>query len=107
LYEVIKKVIWLRQFLSTVGHTQTSPTTIHCDNQASIRLSYNLDDPRQNKHVDNFYHFSQEQIEVGEMIVKYYPSFANIVDLFTKGLPTDRYCSLRSTLSISKVTETS
>ncbi len=52
-----KEAIWLRRLLSELLSPLTSPTTIHCNNQAAIKLTHNNNYHARTKHIDIRYHF--------------------------------------------------
>ena len=87
------------------GHLQSSPTVIHCDNQAALRLAKNPDDPGKNKHIDLRFHYIREQLKQGEIVLQYCPSAHNLADIFTKALPVQQFKILRERLSITDVTQ--
>ena len=85
LYNCAKQIIWLRRLMEQIGHRQQHATTIHCDNQACIRLAFNPDDLGKNKHVDLRFHYTRELIEDQHIQLQYCPSATNVSDIFTKG----------------------
>lgn len=48
--------------------------------------SYNCDNNKKSKHIDEKYRFRNDEIEKGTISVNFTPSFDEIADIFTKPL---------------------
>src|SRR3954469_16406153 len=57
-----KESIWIRQFLTEIGHQQSKPTTILQDNQSTIALAHNPINHSRTKHIDVIHHHIRELI---------------------------------------------
>jgi len=56
LFECTKSVMWARQFLSSLGFLQDSPTPIAQDNMSTIAISNNGNYMGRTRHMDIRYH---------------------------------------------------
>lgn len=54
-----KEAIWLRQLLAKLGVIRNLPTSLHVDNQSSIKLVQNPIFYDRTKHFKMHYHFSR------------------------------------------------
>ena len=86
-----KEVAWLRTFLSEIGHTQDSPTSLYIDNQSAIALAKNPEFHNRTKHIAVHYHFICEKIKDGELAPIYVPTGEQTADILTKGLPKVKF----------------
>ena len=77
---------------------------IRCDNISAISLASNLVFHARTKHVEIDYHFIREKVLLGQISVQHVSTLSQIVDIFTKSLPTARFLSLADKLSIRSST---
>ena len=99
-FEAAKECIWIRTLLIAIDRPPETPTTILCDNTASINLS---EDPLLHsrvKHVDIKFHFLRERVQSQELKVSYINTKDNIADLFTKALAVQQFVRLRGFLGL-------
>lgn len=82
---VAREVIWLRQLLSQLHHPQPT-TTIYSDNTGCIALANNPAHHQRSKHIDVQYHYVREQVEAGNVQMKYVATEHMIADIMTKPL---------------------
>jgi len=72
------------------------PTALFCNSNAAIDVAY---DPKLNdlsKHIDITYHFTRQEIEQGNVSVRYVPLEDNLADICTQGMTrygNDDICS--------------
>jgi hypothetical protein len=80
------EIMWLRNLLADIGHPQTKPTTVFCDNTAAISVAKSLTVSARTRH------FSWRQHKIRELVANktvhplYVHTTANTADAFTKGL---------------------
>jgi Reverse transcriptase (RNA-dependent DNA polymerase) len=86
-----KEVAWLRAFLSEIGRSQNSPTSLFIDNQSAIALAKNPKFHNRTKHIAVRYHFIREKIEDKEILPQYIPTSEQVADILTKGLPKAKF----------------
>lgn len=99
-FEPSKEGIWLRTLLNGINYTTTEPTTICCDNNASINLS---GDPALHdciKHINIKHHFLHERVQSNEISLSYINTNDNIADIFTKALDTKKINGFREFLGL-------
>ena len=82
-----KEAIWLRRLLSELLSPLTSPTTIHCDNQAAIKLAHDDNYHARTKHIDIRYHFIRQVIADDTIKLIFCPTDDMVADCLTKALP--------------------
>lgn len=87
--EVLRELIWHREFQKELGNEQLKATVIRADNQAMIAQSKNTVNHMTSKHYRIAQAFNREQVEneVGEF--EYTESKENESDMFTKELGRD------------------
>ena len=99
-FETAKECIWLRTLLDAIGHQQTLPTIISCDNTATKTLS---EDPLLHsrvKHIDIKYHFLRERVQSTDLHLTYVNTRENTADMFTKALDVKQFNYLRNSLGL-------
>nr|GEY42172.1 retrovirus-related Pol polyprotein from transposon TNT 1-94 [Tanacetum cinerariifolium] len=83
------QVLWMQTQLTDYGfHFNKIP--IYCDSKSAIAISCNPVQHSRTKHIDVRYHFIKEHVEKGT-IELYVKTDYQLVDLFTKALPADRF----------------
>jgi hypothetical protein len=111
--EASREAIWLRSLLRelellpddatsihTRGDFDASATTVFCDNNGAIALSFDQAFHARVKHVDVRYHFIREQVEAKAIVLKRVPSAENVADIFTKPLARPLFEKHRSRLGL-------
>ena len=81
--EATREVLFLKQLLRSIG-VATSVPTIYSDNTGCIQVSK---DPVQHwklKHIDTKYHFIRDNVQEGNVQVKYIDTKRNLADMLTK-----------------------
>jgi hypothetical protein len=80
------EAVWLCSLLHKLELLPDGPTTLFCDNNGAIALSFDQAFHAHVKHVDVRYHFIREQVEAKQITVRRVPSAENVSDIFTKPL---------------------
>nr|GFC70326.1 retrovirus-related Pol polyprotein from transposon TNT 1-94 [Tanacetum cinerariifolium] len=84
------QVIWMRTQLTDYGfHFDKIP--MYCDSKAAIAISCNPVQHLRTKHIDVRYHFIKEKVEKGIVELFFVGTEYQLVDLFTKALPIERF----------------
>jgi hypothetical protein len=65
-----------------------------------LYLSSNPVQHKSTKHVENDFHFAQDQVALGEATVLHVPTTSMFTDVFTKGLPSVVFGNFRSGMNI-------
>jgi len=76
--------------LHEIGFSQSSPTTIHCDNQNVIALNENPKYHSRSKH-ETQYHFTQKKVLDKKIQLKYVSTSDMTIDIFIKSLPRNKH----------------
>jgi hypothetical protein len=83
---------WLRAFFEDIGHAQTKPTELLCDNQAAIILSRDTQFCARSKHIACKFHFVRNDIVgKGQAVVCYVNTNDQVADIMTKSLGHDKH----------------
>jgi hypothetical protein len=93
---------WLRQLLADLTFDQPGPTTLFCDNQATIRLVRNPEFHKRTKHINIKYHIICENEARGFIRITYIPTADNVADIMTKRLPRDRFSRQRMLMGLTE-----
>nr|GEV32544.1 retrovirus-related Pol polyprotein from transposon TNT 1-94 [Tanacetum cinerariifolium] len=80
------QVIWLRRMLVDFNNEQYGPTTIFCDNKATIAMTRNPAFHSRTNHIDIRFHFIRDLTSEGIIELKYCPTNEQVADVFTKTL---------------------
>ena len=97
-----KECIWLRRLTSQLFNNVTSPTTLHCDNQAAIHLATDDNYHARTKHIDIRFHFIRQTIMDGAINIVYCPTQDMTADILTKALPKHKVAIHSQNLGICR-----
>jgi hypothetical protein len=95
-----KEALWLRRLLFELFPSLEAPTTLFCDNQATLRLIEDDNYRAQTKHIDKRYHFIRELAQKGALQLMYCPTDDMAADILTKALPKWKATFHASTLGL-------
>ena len=87
----VTEVIWLRALLRDLGHEQTRPTTLLCDNQAAIAIGSNDVHHARTKHIDIRHHFIRDHIADDVISMQWVSTHQQEADILTKPLSAAPY----------------
>nr|GEY85425.1 copia protein [Tanacetum cinerariifolium] len=93
------QILWMRLRLTNYGF-QFNKIPLYCDNKSAIALSGNNVQHSRAKHIDVRYHFIKEQVENGVLELYFVRTEYQLVDIFAKPLPRERFNFLFEKLSI-------
>ncbi len=65
---------------------QNKPTPIYEDNQSCIAMIHGQSNHQKSKHISPKYHYTREQVQIGEIEVKYIKTEEMTADILTKPL---------------------
>jgi hypothetical protein len=94
------EAIWLRRLLNELRILDDKPTSIYCDNQSSIKLSYNPVFHEKSKHFQIDYHFTQQKVEDNSIKVEFISSQEQPADILTKPLGRIKFDNCRRKLHL-------
>ena len=93
-YGAAKENAWLCTLLKEIDIISSEPTTIFCDNNATICLSQDPLHHERVKHIDIKYHYLREQAENKILKLQYINMNDNLADIFTKALEGSKFTRL-------------
>ena len=100
LSSAAQEAVWMQKLLQEIKFAKAEPILIYEDNQSAIGLAKSSRHHVKSKHIDIKYNFIRSQVEEKRIIVEYCPTENMIADLFTKGLPSEKFKRLRSALGM-------
>jgi hypothetical protein len=83
--EARREIMWLRELLETLGHSQPI-TTLRCDNQGAIALTKKPSSHPRTKHIAIRHHQTREWAEQGMIRIEYVDTKSPKADILTKPL---------------------
>ena len=83
--------------------SESSWTTLWCDNQSSIHISLSRVENQRTKHIEIHMHFIRRLIQDGLLRLEYLSTERKVADIFTKPLTSPRFLQLRSILGVKEV----
>jgi len=93
------ELLWMRIILNDLQVACEEPMILYCDNKSVISIAHNPVQHDRTKYIEIDRHFIKEKLDSGLITTSYIPSGLQLADLFTKGLPTERFhnltCKLR------------
>jgi len=93
-----QEAMWLKSVLEELGLGCPKPLLIAEDNKSTIEFADHPGHHRKTKHIQRRFHYVREQIQEGNIRLKYCKGEDNIADIFTKPLYPDDFCRHRSQL---------
>ena len=103
LSSAAQEAVWLRKLLMNLEFASDEPMLIYEDNQSTICLAKSNRNHSKSKHIDIKYNFIRDVINCEKVKLEYCPSNDMLADIFTKGLPSERFCRLRLLLNIKSI----
>lgn len=88
------QAVWMRRILEKLSHSQTSCTTVLCDNSSTIKLSKNQVMHGRSKHIYVHFHFLRDLTREGAVELVHGGTQDQMADLMTKPLKQDAFLKL-------------
>jgi len=82
-------------------NSNTNSTIILADNQATIKMSSNLVNHLQVKHIDTSYHYVQNKVEEKAIRLKYILIDQMMINDFIKSLKSGKFLRFRSIMRLT------
>jgi hypothetical protein len=92
---ITQEIIWMNQYMTELQMKDSSPSIVHCDNQAAIQISTNDTHHSRTKHIDIRFHFVRQAIKNHHIQLEYINTKEQEADINTKGLTSVIYRRLR------------
>ena len=101
------EAVWIRRLLGELKVLSNEPTHIFCDNQSSIKLSYNPVFHEKSKHFEIDFHFTRQKVEENIIKVEFIPSQEQPADILTKSLGRIKFKGCRKRLHLRNILDSS
>ena len=91
--EAAKEAVWLRKFFIDleVVPDMDKPLVLYCDNSGAVANSKEPRSHKRGKHIERKYHLIREIVHRGDLTVTKIGTEHNLVDPFTKTLPSKTF----------------
>ena len=97
------EAVWIRRLLGELKVLDNKPTHLFCDNQSSIKLSYNPVFHEKSKHFEIDFHFTRQKVEDNSITVEFIPSQEQPTDILTKSLGKVKFEGCRRRLHLCSI----
>ncbi|GJW32398.1 retrovirus-related pol polyprotein from transposon TNT 1-94 [Tanacetum coccineum] len=97
------QILWMRSQLTDYGFA-FNKIPLYCDNSSAIALCYNNVQYSWSKYIDIRHHFIREQVDKGVVELYLVTTDYQLADIFTKGLPRERFEFLLPRLGMKRMT---
>jgi len=96
----VAETIWVLKLLYDLGISL--PTTVHlyCDNLGSTYMFVNPVQHDRSKRITVDYHFVQEWIVDGDLVIRHISTRLQVANIFTKGLSSQQFLLHKNSLSV-------
>jgi hypothetical protein len=98
----VAEACWLCQLLRELHSPFSQSTLVYYDNINAVYLSTNPVQHQCTKHVEIDLLFVREHIAIGDVRVLHVPTTSQLVDIFTKGLPSSVFSEFWFSLNICR-----
>ena len=100
LSETASELAWMSILLKELGISLLVTPELFRDNLSSIYLTANPAFHKRTKHFETDFHYVRERVALGSLVVRHIPARLQLVDIFTKSLPTAAFQDLRFKLGV-------
>ena len=99
LCEITRDIIWMRQFVETLGLELKKPSLVFEDNKGCIDIAKNPANHKGTRQMSTKLFFVRDELNKSIDIEKI-ESSKNLADIFTKSLPADKFQEFRNLLGL-------
>ena len=96
ILEIVVEILFLQSIFEFIGQKIETPIVVNVDNVGAIYLAKKATTSNRTKHMDICYHFVQEYIEKGEVLIQFVRLKMNNSDIMTKNLNEENYWKHKS-----------
>nr|GEX85795.1 hypothetical protein [Tanacetum cinerariifolium] len=92
--EASMEAVWIRKIINGLRGVMPSnkrPMEMLCDNEPALAIASDPKISKGARHLQRKYHYIREVIQEGEIVLKKVHTDDNVVDLFTKPMPFNKY----------------
>ena len=104
MLKLTNELVWIKGILKHLEIEQTTPMTMHCDNQAAIHIASNSVFHERTKHIEVDCHKVRQMIVLGVILPCYTRSEDQLADVFTKAARLKTMESILSRLGLIDLT---
>ncbi|KAL0641361.1 hypothetical protein Bca4012_102705 [Brassica carinata] len=104
MLKLTNELVWIKGILKHLEIEQTTPMTMHCDNQAAIHIASNSVFHERTKHIEVDCHKVRQMIILGVILPCYTRSEDQLADVFTKAARLKTMESILSRLGLIDLT---
>ena len=94
--DLMDKIMWTKSFVEAQGY-QVLENVLHQDNQSAIRLERNgkISNGKRTRAMNIRYFFVTDQVEKGNMVIRYLPTEDMVAEMNTKPLQGKKFKEFR------------
>ncbi|KAL0641846.1 hypothetical protein Bca4012_102697 [Brassica carinata] len=107
MLKLTNELVWIKGILKHLEIIQSTPMTMHCDNQAAIHIATNSVFHERTKHIEVDCHKVRQMILLGVILPCYTRSEDQLADVFTKAARQKTIESIHSRLGLIDLTRRS
>lgn len=91
--EAGKQLFWWKRLFKAIGYHPDHELVIHCDNRQTVELLNRTEPEIRTKlrHVDIHHHWLRQEVQAGNIAIKWVPTREMSADGFTKILPRQKH----------------
>lgn len=96
-----QEILWLRNFLGSLGYKFDAPSTLYMDNQSAVQVAKNPEHHGRMKHLDLRFYWLRNEVEKGRMRFVHIGTDKMPADIMTKALGRLKVEGMRHMLGLA------
>jgi len=96
-----REAVWIGRVAVELHLIDLPSIELVCDNQSALHMAHNPSDTSRTKHIEIRYHFLRQCVQSGVIQLNFVPTADNIADVFTKGLPRDKFARFAALMGLA------